>query len=935
MKKIIAFVLAVIMVMSLGVTAFAEDCAVTFIELNDQIINVTHIEKGTPVGKPSDPVLYGYDFIEWRKGSADGVAWNFNDPVTENITLVAKWRRHSYTVTFDNQEHGTAPVEQSIKYKYTVTKPEDLTETGYTFGGWYKEAACENAWNFTIDKVTADTTLYAKWTPEKRNVIFDVKGHGTAPETQNVDYNKFATRPEDPSADGWHFDDWYADEELNSKFVFTTPITETTTLFAKWLKIHKVTFGMQNIGKESKPDPQYIIEGQKATRPDPDPSTEGYTFKGWYKEREGINEWKFDEYAITEDTTIYAKWEINKYTVSFDMNGLTDVTDVPTDITAVEHGNTVTRPETNPSKTGYVFVGWYQEAACETEFDFTAPITADTTVYAKWLKLITRPGKSTTVYTYTGSEQTYDIPAVDGEYTVSGNKGTAVGSYTATYALVDTDNTAWEAPHQPNGYKFTDIERDWEIVKATISPKFTENVTCTYGDDILAAAKAKVADEKSVVIASNDIVIKYKAAGDENFKTGVPTDAGTYTLAVNVNSSDNYDGYTADDKTCTLTINKKEVGVSWANSVFIYNGKDQKDDISAKFTDINNNNIDFDVAVTGGEFKNVGSYEVTASLKPAYEDNYTISSGATYHYSILAKDIADAEIELGDALVYNGKNQTQIVKKVKVGDLELTSADYDISGNVQKDVGTYTLTVTGKGNFTGTATKQFVVIPGKNYDYEENRYGDIVIGNGKIGFKDDNEKNMPEISIAGDKGDLVEMLVKMGKITPDDLVRIANGETLNVMLETQKAYVSDRVWDKIEKRAGSKEIDSYFDISFYLYWNNDTENRTDITDTSGYGYITIEVEAPDVKNAKSRSYSVIRYHNDGYRGHAVELSAKYSSKYDTLTFRTNQFSVYAIAYSKVNDKDDEEGKIVINGKGDKKKEDKKDINPNTGAFVFE
>ena len=263
-------------------------------------------------------------------------------------------------------------------------------------------------------------------------------------------------------------------------------------------------------------------------------------------------------------------------------------------------------------------------------------------------------------------------------------------------------------------------------------------------------------------------------------------------------------------------------------------------------------------------------YEVAGATVVMFSDDEALcdeaKKGGTEKNIADAKSISGATVELGDALVYNGKKQTQIVKKVKVGDFELTSADYDISGNVQKDVGTYTLTVTGKGNFTGTATKQFVVIPGKNYDYEENRYGDIVIGNGKIGFKDDNEKNMPEISFAGDKGDLVEMLVKMGKITPDDLVRIANGETLNVMLETQKAYVSDRVWDKIEKRAGSKEIDSYFDISFYLYWNNDTENRTDITDTSGYGYITIEVEAPDVKNAKSRSYSVIRYHNDGYRG---------------------------------------------------------------------
>ncbi len=616
------------------------------------------------------------------------------------------------------------------------------------------------------------------------------------------------------------------------------------------------------------------------------------------------------------------------------MKGLTDVTGAPADITAVEHGNTVTRPETNPSKTGYVFVGWYQEAICETEFNFSAPITADTTVYAKWLKLITRPGKSTTVYTYTGEEQTYDILAVDGEYTVSGNKGIAVGNYTATYTLVDKVNTAWNDTDYPTD----DVTIDWSIEKATIIPGLN-SVTCTFGDsedDILSAAKDQFYEGNGVDVDPDDISFKYKnepAGEGEEFKTGVPTTVGTYKLVVVVKDSENYNGYSSDIIGNTLTINQKEIDIVWANTAFTYNGEDQASAIEAKFENINGEDIFLDVDVTGGEFKNAGTYTVTAKLKDGYE-NYKLPSSATTSYTIAPKDIAEATVELGDALVYSGKNQTQTVKKVKVGDLELTSADYDISGNVKKDVGTYTLTVTGKGNFTGTATKQFVIIPGKNYDFKEDKHGNIKIGDGKIGFKDNNEKHTPEISFAGDKGDIVEMLVKMGKITPDDLVRIANGETLNVMLETQKAYVSDRVWDKIEKRAGSKEIDSYFDISFYLYWNNDTENRTDITDTNGNGYVTIEVEAPDVKNAKSRSYSVIRYHNDGYRGHAVELSAKYSSKYDTLTFRTNQFSVYAIAYSKVNDKDDEEGKIVINGKGDKKKEDKKDINPNTGALVF-
>lgn len=69
-----------------------------------------------------------------------------------------------YTVDFDMQGHGTAPENQSIADGGKVTKPAAPTADGYTFGGWYKESDCLNAWNFSTDTVTTATTLYAKWT---------------------------------------------------------------------------------------------------------------------------------------------------------------------------------------------------------------------------------------------------------------------------------------------------------------------------------------------------------------------------------------------------------------------------------------------------------------------------------------------------------------------------------------------------------------------------------------------------------------------------------------------------------------------------------------------------------------------------------------------------------------------------------------------------
>jgi uncharacterized repeat protein (TIGR02543 family) len=68
------------------------------------------------------------------------------------------------TVTFSINGHGTAPAAQAIISGEKATLPAAPTAAGYTFGGWYKEEACVNAWDFDSDTVTADTTLYAKWT---------------------------------------------------------------------------------------------------------------------------------------------------------------------------------------------------------------------------------------------------------------------------------------------------------------------------------------------------------------------------------------------------------------------------------------------------------------------------------------------------------------------------------------------------------------------------------------------------------------------------------------------------------------------------------------------------------------------------------------------------------------------------------------------------
>ena len=68
-----------------------------------------------------------------------------------------------YTVTFDANGHGTAPSEQKTSYGGKITEPAAPTAENYYFRGWFKESTCENIWDFASDIVTADITLYAKW----------------------------------------------------------------------------------------------------------------------------------------------------------------------------------------------------------------------------------------------------------------------------------------------------------------------------------------------------------------------------------------------------------------------------------------------------------------------------------------------------------------------------------------------------------------------------------------------------------------------------------------------------------------------------------------------------------------------------------------------------------------------------------------------------
>ena len=166
-----------------------------------------------------------------------------------------------------------------------------------------------------------------------------------------------------------------------------------TTLTAQWTPdTYTVTLHLNDGTIANGKDVTEYTYGTGATLPTADDITrEGYTFEGWYEDN------SFSGSPVTEigktDTgkkEFYAKWTLNTYTVTFDNQGGSKV-----DSQTVSHGGTVTEP-TAPTYEGYTFGGWYTEAGCTTEYDFTTTVTESLTLYAKW-KDVTCPTGEITV----------------------------------------------------------------------------------------------------------------------------------------------------------------------------------------------------------------------------------------------------------------------------------------------------------------------------------------------------------------------------------------------------------------------------------------------------------------------------------------------------------------------------------------------------------
>ena len=213
-------------------------------------------------------------------------------------------------------------------------------------------------------------------------VTFDANGEGAvlnSDATVDVEKGYSISEPEnDPTWTGYRFDGWYNNEQcIGSPYSFDSAVNDSFTLYAKWVKRVTITYVLY----DEVTDPVELDFNDKIEQP-ADPVRAGYAFDGWYADPDGSgenNHWTFG-YSAQTNETIYAHWiQKEPVNVTFDTNGGTTATFNQ----EVAYNGLAAVPEI-PVYENHTFLGWYKDPEGTKEFDFTTPVAADVTLYAKW-----------------------------------------------------------------------------------------------------------------------------------------------------------------------------------------------------------------------------------------------------------------------------------------------------------------------------------------------------------------------------------------------------------------------------------------------------------------------------------------------------------------------------------------------------------------------
>lgn len=343
---------------------------------------------------PNAFVRTGYGFAGWNT-QADGGGVAFADGETfdflDDMTLFAQWNPDDYTVTYDPRGGTVFPSSDSFSVGDTPLTLPNPTRNGYTFAGWSQDELGA----FGIVGVAGDgysptgnETLYALWTPDNYEVFFDAQGGTVFPLSATYTVDENPVQLPAPSRVGHTFMGWSTDAmgltgSVGGAADPYTPTAPSTTLYAQWdPDVYVVTFDA-NGGFVEIPSDSFTYGGQPISLP---VATRQYhEFVGWTLNPDNSDPvvgGADDVFEPTDSVTLYAKWQLIEFSVTFDSNnGVGSMADqvghLPAEISPVIF-----------TRTGYSFGSWNTSpdgSGTSYENGQLVDFTSDLVLYAQWI----------------------------------------------------------------------------------------------------------------------------------------------------------------------------------------------------------------------------------------------------------------------------------------------------------------------------------------------------------------------------------------------------------------------------------------------------------------------------------------------------------------------------------------------------------------------
>lgn len=349
------------------------------------------------------PVKEGYTFDTWKYFN-DSRWHNFTEDSYpyKDVTLKAFYTINKYDVVFHHQDDTTADVVQQVEYNSSPLTIAPATREHYTFGGWYKEESCTNAFDFSTP-IKQNTDLYAKWIPDNQTVSFVTNG-GTTCADETVPYGTSFTLP--VSQKQYHsFEGWYEDAELTVPFTNDSVVLGDMTLYADWTPLPvevQYIFYDKGTGEESVAGVSNVVYGTQVPRYTVDllqssgnPLVDSIAkeqiqlrqkfgaYENWYTDKVGTTAWDFTA-SVTGPMKLYTLPEYSTFIATFDSDGGTSVPDA-----TIAYPGNVPEPNPSPTKEGYDFAGWFIDDASSDRngerFNFdTDSVASDINFKAHW-----------------------------------------------------------------------------------------------------------------------------------------------------------------------------------------------------------------------------------------------------------------------------------------------------------------------------------------------------------------------------------------------------------------------------------------------------------------------------------------------------------------------------------------------------------------------